>query len=157
MESGIILLSAYWSVGTDMKPSYWLISASQKSFNFVWQQALVAQKYSSQVSCSQKIFLHFAKQSSLIQRCSASKITWLLETLNVCIWFCNNQTKIIQIQTRQRRGCERVKCEVLCILCCKKPLKDFWTFKEQSEDFCPIMLKYFDIEKYILQKNLCIE
>ena len=40
----------------------------------------------------------------------------------------------------------------------KKPLKDFWTFQEQiCEDFCPIMLKYFDIEKYILQKNLCIE
>ena len=32
-----------------VKPSYWLIPASPNVFNFVWQQALVAQKYSSQV------------------------------------------------------------------------------------------------------------
>ena len=49
-----------------------------------------------------------------------------------------------------------VKCEVLCsicIFCGEKPLKDFWTFKEQNcDDFCPIMLKYFDIEQYFKQK-----
>ena len=36
----------------------------------------------------------------------------------------------------------------------KKPLKDFWTFKEQiCEDFCLIMLKYFDIESIFYRKT----
>ena len=64
--------------------------------------------------------------------------------------------KIIQIQMTASIGCCKIigTIEYSAYFAAKKPLKDFWTFKEQiCEDFCLIMLKYFDIESIFYRKT----